>query len=158
MASSSGSIVSGSGVMYSATSVVEASVPEAANRTRSRSVKMPIGRLRPPSTTTIDPTRRSTISAAASAIVAERPTASTRVLIMSATVSALIARPSLSNRHRDDPCAGILQNLANVVGRNDRGIERHRKQLTALRHALDLEFDRQLSILDICGDTRRRLD
>ena len=82
----------GSGVMYSATSVVEASAPDAAKRTRSRSVRMPIGRFDDSATITIEPTRRSTMRAAASAMVAERPAVSTPVLMMSATVSALIAR------------------------------------------------------------------
>ena len=80
--------MSGSGVMNAVTSVDAGSAPVAAKRTRSRSVRMPSSR--PLSTTSTEPTRRCIIRPAASAIDADGPTVSTCVLIMSATVSALI--------------------------------------------------------------------
>src|SRR3984893_3476124 len=88
MTSSVSSTVSGSAVMWSPTRAARASAAPAANRTRSRSVRMPIGVL--PSTTTTDPTRRANISAAASATLAPTSVVRTERLMMSPTVRARV--------------------------------------------------------------------
>src|SRR6266404_2938529 len=88
MTSSVSSTVSGSAVMWSPTRAARGSAAPAANRTRSRSVMMPIGRF--PRTTTIDPTRREYMSAAASATLAPTSVVSTERLMMSPTVRARV--------------------------------------------------------------------
>ena len=58
----------------------------------------------------------------------------------------------------DDPCACVDQELVDLFFRDHARIERHREQLPALRCALQPKINRQLSVLQISGDTRQRLD
>jgi hypothetical protein len=75
---------SGSLVIHSLTLVSAAAAPAAPKRTRSRSVRIPIGRS--PSTTTTDPTPWSTMRALAAATVSEEAAVMAGLLITSATV------------------------------------------------------------------------
>src|SRR5438067_3208998 len=76
--------VSGLGVIQSASRSVAGSAPAAPKRTRSRSVRMPMGL--GPSTTTTDPTRWASIREAASAIVSSGSAVTTGALIRSPAV------------------------------------------------------------------------
>ena len=87
MTSTSGPTVSGPAVIHSETLVEEASAPDAAKRTRSRSVMIPIGRA--PSTTTTEPTRAPLMRPAAWAIVSEVVAVTGGLLITSPTVRVL---------------------------------------------------------------------
>jgi hypothetical protein len=59
---------------------------------------------------------------------------------------------------RDDPRPGVHQNLLELLGRDLCRIERYGEQLPAFSRTLELEFNRQLCVLEICGDTRQRLN
>ena len=78
-----GPTTSGSAVIHSATFDAPGSTPAAPQRTRSRSVRMPIGRS--PSTTTTEPTLRSRMRVAASATVSSGRAVTTGELISSPT-------------------------------------------------------------------------
>jgi hypothetical protein len=64
----------------------------------------------------------------------------------------------MCNRCRDDQCARILQDLFDLIGGDARRVERHREELPAFGRRLELEVNGELCGLQICGDTRQRLD
>ncbi len=86
--STSGSIVTGSGVIHCRTRASAARAREATARRRSRSVTMPTMRTMS-STTTTAPTFAATIFSAASPIVSDGSTVKTSLIIRSATVAML---------------------------------------------------------------------
>ena len=90
---SSGPTSTGSSVIHSETLVTSTSLPLATNRIRSRSVRMPIGRLSL-SVTTTEPTLRSRMRAETSAMSSDAPAVTAGELMTSATVWVLAASAS----------------------------------------------------------------
>src|SRR5207245_7655261 len=65
--------------------------------------------------------------------------------------------PSMAKRCRDDQRAGVLQDLLDAVGRDACGVEGHREDVPTLVAAFDLEFDRELGVLQAGFDAPQRL-
>ena len=61
-------------------------------------------------------------------------------------------------RRRDHPRARVHEYLLHLIGRDLGRIEGDRKQLPAFGRRFEVELNGELCVLEICGDTRQRVD